>query len=94
MDSRKVIIAPILSEKGTRQIEDNKYLFKVDIGANKIQVKKALEEIFDVTATAVNMMRVKGKVKRVRFRVGKRPDWKKAVVTLKEGDSIEFFESS
>ncbi len=94
MDSRKVIIAPILSEKGTRLIEDNKYLFKVDINANKIQVKKALEEIFDVTAVDVNMMRVKGKVKRVRWRLGKRPDWKKAVVTLKEGDSIEYFEGS
>ena len=93
MESRKVVLAPILSEKGTRLMENNKYLFKVDINANKIQVKKALMDIFDVTVVDVNIIRMKGKVKRVRYKEGKRPDWKKAIVTLKDGDSIDFFES-
>ena len=69
-------------------------MFQVDRRANKIEIKRAVEEIFDVTVENVRTSSVHGKVKQLgRFR-GRRPDWKKAVVTLMEGDTIEFFEGT
>jgi large subunit ribosomal protein L23 len=86
-----VVYTVLITEKGTNLADKyNKYLFKVNPKANKIEIKSAVEEIFpDVKVSSVNVMNVLGKKKRMRgSRMGKRPDWKKAVVTLSEG-SIE-----
>ena len=86
-----VVYTVLITEKGTNLADKyNKYLFKVNQKANKIEIKSAVEEIFpDVKVSSVNVMNVLGKKKRMRgSRMGKRPDWKKAVVTLSEG-SIE-----
>ncbi len=79
----------IRTEKGSRILKENKYLFKVDKGANKIQIKKAVEDIYKVKVDAVNIMNMKGKKRRVRFREGMTASWKKAVVTLKPENRIE-----
>ena len=81
-----------LTEKGTRLMEkENKYLFTVDSSANKIEIARAVENQFKVSVAAVNTMNYEGKKKRERtVRYGKRAKWKRAVVTLKEGDKIEF----
>ncbi len=76
------------TEKGTILAEKNKYLFSVRKDANKIQIKKAVEDIYKVKVADVNTQVVPGKLKRVRTQIGKTPDWKKAVVTLKEGQKI------
>ena len=80
-----------ITEKGTDLIDGaNKYLVKVDPSSNKIEIKKAVEELFKVTVIKVNTMNYKGKKKRMRtVKYGKRSDWKRAVVTLKEGDTID-----
>lgn len=88
----EVLRRPLVTEKGTYLQEQNKYLFEVAIGANKPQVKQAVEKAFDVTVEAVNLMTVAGKRKRYGRAITKRPDWKKAVITLKEGDKIQIFE--
>jgi len=92
MEARDIIIRPIISEKSYDQIEQNRYTFQVDTRATKPQIARAVHEIFDVTVTCVNTMRVHGKPKRQGYTSGHRSNWKKAIVTLKEGDSIEFFE--
>ena len=92
MDARSVIIRPIISEKSYAGIENNRYTFEVDKRASKPQIADAVAEVFNVTVTRVNTMRVPGKKRRLRASVGMTPAWKKAIVTLKEGDSIEFFE--
>jgi len=88
----EVLRRPLVTEKGTYLQEQNKYLFEVAINANKPQVKQAVEKAFDVTVKSVNLMTVAGKRKRYGRAIAKRPDWKKAVVTLKEGDKIQIFE--
>jgi large subunit ribosomal protein L23 len=89
----KVIIRPLLTEKNARMKEsENRVAFEVAPDANKIEVKKAVEEAFKVSVQSVNILNVNGKVKRLGRNLGKRRDWKKAVVTLKEGSTIEFFE--
>lgn len=88
----EVLRRPLVTEKGTYLQEQNKYLFEVAIVANKPQVKQAVEKAFDVTVQSVNLMTVAGKRKRYGRAITKRPDWKKAVVTLKEGDKIQIFE--
>ncbi len=92
---RDVIIRPLISEKSTELMEDNKYTFVVSGKANKIEIKQALEEIFDVQVKSVNTANYKGKVKRLgRFPEGKKASWKKAIITLAEGSKpIELFES-
>jgi large subunit ribosomal protein L23 len=92
-DPRDIIIRPIVSEKTYAMIEQNRYTFEVAKTASKPQIAQAVTEIFGVTVTNVNTMNVNGKPRRVRVAKGKTRDWKKAVVTLKEGDSIEFFQS-
>jgi large subunit ribosomal protein L23 len=72
--------------------EHNTVVFQVDKRANKLQVKHAVEILFQVKVLRVNTLNMEGKKKRVRMREGKRPDWKKAYVTLREGDTITFFE--
>ncbi len=92
MEARDVIKRPMVTEKSTGLLEQNKYSFKVDMRANKTQIKQAIEEIFKVKVLAVNTMRVEGKFVRMgRFR-GQRASWKKAIVTLAPGSRIEFFE--
>lgn len=92
-DVFSVLKRPLLTEKGTDQKESmNKYLFEVDRGANKIQVKNAVEKIFSVKVDDVHTVNVKGKVKRVGRNIGKSSDWKKAIVTLKAGEKIEIIE--
>lgn len=82
----QVIRSPRQTEKGTlQQQNENKYLFVVDRQANKLEIKKAVEDIYKVKVKSVNTAVVPGKLKRVRHQLGKTPDWKKAVVTLKEG---------
>ena len=91
-DPYKIIKRPVISEKSTILSEkDNNYVFEVSLDANKIQIKKAVEEIFKVGVTKVRTMRMRGKLKRVRLQYGRTPEWKKAIVTLKKGDSIELF---
>lgn len=91
-DPHTIIKRPVVSEKATLLTEkQNKYVFEVAPAANKIQVKKAVEDLFKVSVTNVRTMRVPGKRKRVRFQIGRTPEWKKAIVTLKEGDRIELF---
>lgn len=89
-----IILRPlILTEKGeTMREEQNKFFFEVAITANKDQVKKAVEKLFNVRVADVNTMVVRGKPGRIGRKATKRPNWKKAIVTLKEGDAIEFFE--
>jgi large subunit ribosomal protein L23 len=92
MEARDIIKKPIITEETTRMMGDNKYCFMVDHRANKIQIKKAIEEIFNVKVTDVNTMRVLGKIKRMGRFEGRRLSWKKAIVTLEPGSRIEFFE--
>ncbi|MEQ9321987.1 MAG: 50S ribosomal protein L23 [Polyangiaceae bacterium] len=94
MHAERVIKRPILlTEKAARLREDeNKLVFEVDQKANKIQIKSAVESIFGVTVTDVNTSIVRGKWRRMGRGYGKNPNWKKAVVTLKEGDDIQFFD--
>ena len=92
MEARDIIIKPVVTEKSIWLMENNKYVFKVALSANKIEIKKAIEEIFKVKVVDVNTVRVKGKEKRMGRSVGKTSDYKKAIVQLAEGDSIEIFE--
>jgi large subunit ribosomal protein L23 len=88
-----VLISPLLTEKGTAMKEkDNKIVFKVARDANKIEIKKAVEEIFKVKVSRVATMNCKGKLKRLGKYEGRRADWKKAIVTLKEGEKLDFIE--
>jgi len=91
-DPYKIIRRPVVSERTTLLSErDNKYVFEVAPEANKLQIKRAVEEAFKVGVTKVRTMRVPGKRKRVRLQIGMTPSWKKAIVTLKQGDRIELF---
>jgi len=91
--ARDVIIRPVVSEKSYAGLETNVYTFLVDPRANKTEIKEAVQSIWNVRVTSVNTINRKGKTKRRRFTVGKRPDQKRAIVTLAEGDSIEIFET-
>ena len=86
----KIIKAPYLTEKVSSIMgESNQYAFKVDINATKLQVKKAVEGYFSVEVEDVNIIKVKGKTKRSRYRIRKKSDWKMAYVMLVQGQSIE-----
>ena len=90
-DPREIIIRPVITEHSYDQMEKNTYTFEVAKDANKIG--QAIEAIFDVTVVKVNTLNVKSKPKRVRYQLGRTRTWKKAMVTLKEGDTIELFAS-
>ena len=77
------------TEKGTKMLVHNKYVFSVDKDANKIDIKKAVGDIYKVKVAAVHIMNVKGKKRRVRLHEGMTASWKKAIVTLAEGSNIE-----
>lgn len=83
------IVAPIITEKSTILSENNQVVFEVAINATKPEIKDAVEQLFSVTVTAVNTLKLKGKTKRFRGIAGRRKDVKKAIVTLKDGDSID-----
>jgi large subunit ribosomal protein L23 len=90
----EVLIAPVVSEKSYGQIAQNRYTFKVHQDAHKTQVRQAVEELFDVKVLNVAIIKVQAKPKRRGAIRGIRPGWKKAVVQLKAGDSIEIFEGA
>ncbi|MBR8742169.1 50S ribosomal protein L23 [Nocardiopsis sp. MG754419] len=90
-DHRDIIVEPVISEKSYGLMDENKYTFIVRPDANKTQIKIAIEKIFEVKVTAVNTINRKGKRKRTRFGFGKRPDTKRAIVSLAEGDRIDIF---
>ncbi|NLM25739.1 MAG: 50S ribosomal protein L23 [Firmicutes bacterium] len=93
MDARDIIKRPVITEKSTDLMtSENKYTFLVDLRANKTQIKSAIEEIFNVKVEKVNTVRVRGKIRRMGRYEGRRPDYKKAIVTLADGHSIEVFE--
>lgn len=89
---RDILKKPLITEKSMDLVGENKYTFIVDLNANKIEIKKAVEELFKVKVEKVHTIRYKGRMKRVRGRMGRTPDYKKAIVTLKEGNKIEIFE--
>ena len=95
MKPADIIKRPIaLTEKAARLRESNQVVFEVAIAANKIEIKTAVESLFSVKVTDVNTLVQRGKVKRMGRVLGKRPNWKKAIVTLREGDDIQFFDES
>ncbi|MCR2043529.1 50S ribosomal protein L23 [Anaerosalibacter massiliensis] len=88
-----IIVKPIITEESMDAMADGKYTFVVDKKANKNQIKSAIEEIFDVKVDKVNTINMMGKEKRMGVHVGRRPSWKKAIITLTEDSKgIEFFE--
>lgn len=92
-DVRTILRRPLLTEKATIARETaNEYVFEVARDANRIQIKEAVENRFDVKVTSVRTVSVKGKVKRMGMHQGKRADWKKAYITLQEGNTIDLFE--
>ncbi|PNH21529.1 50S ribosomal protein L23 [Megasphaera hutchinsoni] len=94
MEMHDLLLKPVITEKTTMLMSDGKYTFRVPLKANKIEIRKAVEQVFNVHVTKVNTIRVLGKVKRMGKFEGKRSDYKKAIVTLQEGETIEFFEGA
>ncbi|MBQ3106374.1 MAG: 50S ribosomal protein L23 [Eggerthellaceae bacterium] len=92
-DPREVIIRPIITEHSFDMMEENTYTFEVAKDANKVEIRQAIEAIFNVSVVKVNTLNVKSKPKRVRYQLGRTRTWKKAMVTLKAGDTIEIFAS-
>jgi large subunit ribosomal protein L23 len=90
----EVLIRPVISEKSYEQITQNRYTFKVHQDAHKTQIRQAVEELFDVKVVAVNVIKVQAKPKRRGVTKGMRKGWKKAIVELKAGDSIEIFQGA
>ena len=91
--AQDIIIKPIITEHSMEALASGKYTFKVAKNANKIEIAKAVEELFGVQVASVNTMNVRGRAKRVGLNRGTTPSWKKAIVTLKEGSkTIEFFD--
>lgn len=91
-DFRDIIIKPVVTEKSMNMLADNKYTFIVDKKANKTEIKNAIENIFSVKVDKVATINITGKMKRVGRFEGRRPDRKKAIVTLKPGQKIRLFE--
>jgi len=82
MVAEEIILAPVITEKSSSETAEGKYTFKVAMNATKVDIKNAVEKLFEVKVLKVNTMTVKGKEKRVRYQYGKTPDWKKAIVTI------------
>lgn len=101
LDYNKILIRPIFTEKMSRLEEENKYSFQVMVGSNKLEIKKAVELMFDVSVKKVSTSNRSGKKKNMTVRSGgrtirtngKRSNWKKAIITLKEGDTIDLLDS-
>ena len=92
MEIHDILIRPIVTEKSTTRLGDRTYAFEVGDASNKLQIKDAVQSYFGVRVEDVRTLRVRGKTKRFGRFVGKRSNWKKAYVTLVEGDSINLFE--
>ncbi|NYG54904.1 50S ribosomal protein L23 [Nocardioides perillae] len=90
-DPRDVVIAPVVSEKSYSLLDEGKYTFLVRPDSNKTEIKIAVEKIFDVKVVSVNTINRQGKARRTRFGIGRRPNTKRAIVTLREGDRIDIF---
>jgi len=93
LDSYTLLRRPIITEKGTAlKDENNQLVFEVSLDANKCEIRKAVERLFKVKVLSVRTQNRQGKLKRLGRSVGRRKNWKKAIVTLKEGDRVDFFE--
>ena len=92
MDARDILLRPLVTEKSTALMQEGKYVFEVARAANKIEIAKAVAEIFNVKVVSVNTVNVAGKVKRIGRKTGRRSDYKKAIVKLAPGETIQFFE--
>lgn len=90
-DPFQIIKAPIITEQSYSLTDKGKYVFEVSVDANKNEVKKAIEKAFSVKVMKVNILNVHGKARRLRFKMGITPAWKKAVITIQEGQKIELF---
>jgi len=90
----EVLIRPVISEKSYEQIAQNQYTFKVHKDAHRTQIRQAVEQLFEVKVERVNIVKVQAKPKRRGRSLGTKPGWKKAVVQLRKGDSIEIFEGA
>ena len=90
----QILIKPVVSEKSYNQITENRYTFRVHPDAHKTQVRQAVEELFEVKVTSVNIVKMPAKPKRRGAIKGTKPGWKKAIVELKAGDKIEIFEGA
>jgi large subunit ribosomal protein L23 len=91
LHAREVLIAPVVSEKSYNQIDQHRYTFRVHKDAHRLQVRQAVEELFDVHVEKVNIAQVRPKPKRRGMVKGKKPGWKKAIVQLRPGETIEIF---
>ena len=89
-----IIVRPVITEKSSRMMEINKFTFEVHSSANKIEIRKAVEEVFNVKVMSVHTIQVRSKQKRMGRFVGRSRSWKKAIVTLVAGERIEFFEGA
>ena len=94
MDASQIVLAPVMSEKSYSGIESGTYTFKVHADAHKSQIRQAVEQLFDAKVERVNVLKVQSKPKRRGLFKGARPGWKKAVVQLRPGQRIEFFEGA
>lgn len=93
-DIHSVLRRPMVTEKTTVQKEDdNQVVFRVRLDANKVEIREAVERLLGVKVSSVNTAIVRGKTKRMGRQLGKRPNWKKAIVTLAPGEEVEFFEA-
>ena len=90
-DHRDILLAPVVSEKSYSLLDENKYTFLVAPDANKTEIKIAVEKIFDVKVTGVNTINRQGKTRRTRFGLGKRPNTRRAIVTVADGQRIDIF---
>jgi large subunit ribosomal protein L23 len=90
----EILLAPVVSEKSYSLINDRKYSFRVHKDAHKTQIRQAVEQLFDVHVERVNVVKVQSKPKRRGFHRGTRPGWKKAIVQVREGETIEIFEGA
>jgi large subunit ribosomal protein L23 len=90
----EILISPVVSEKSYSHIPERKYTFKVHKDAHKTQIRQAVEQLFEVRVERVNVIKMKPKPKRRGVSKGTRPGWKKAIVQLREGDTIEIFEGA
>ena len=94
LQPNQILLAPVVTEKGYELIEQSKYSFRVHPDAHKTQIRQAVEELFDVHVERVNIVKVQAKPKRRGLVRGKKPGWKKAIVQVRKGESIEIFEGA
>ena len=94
MDASQIILAPVMSEKSYAGTPDGKYTFRVHSHAHKTQVRQAIEQLFEVNVVSVNIVKVQPKPRKRALIKGQKPGWKKAIVQLRPGQSIEYFEGA